>query len=209
MIAIMFQRSRPCNEDLAELAGERRMIRFATLAFVFVLPAIASAQHHAQPHGMPGGHGAGHGAASPYAGFQKREIKALSEAEHADLAAGRGMAMAVPAEMNGYPGPMHALELADRLGLSQEQRGELQQQMRNMREAAIEAGAKVVAAERRLDRLFVGGTANEETLAAAASLAGEARTQLRLVHLRTHLATRKTLTADQRAHYARLRGYSE
>jgi Spy/CpxP family protein refolding chaperone len=185
------------------------MIRFATLAFVFLLPTIASAQHHAQPHGMPGGHGAGHGAASPYAGFQKREIKALSEAEHADLAAGRGMALALPAEMNGYPGPMHALELADRLGLSQEQRSELQRQMRDMREAAIKAGTEFVEAERRLDRLFAGGAANEETLAAAASLAGEAKTRLRLIHLRTHLATRATLTVDQRAHYARLRGYSE
>jgi hypothetical protein len=185
------------------------MIRFATLAFVFLLPTIASAQHHTQPHGTPGGHGAGHGAASPYAGLQKREIKALSEAEHADLAAGRGMAMALPAEMNGYPGPMHALELADRLGLSQEQRGALQRQMRDMREAAVPAGAEVVEAERRLDRLFVGGTASEETLTAAATAAGEARTRLRLIHLRTHLATRATLTVDQRALYARLRGYSE
>ena len=49
----------------------------------------------------------------PYAGMQARPIKALSEQQVADLAAGRGMGLALAAELNGYPGPSHVLELAD------------------------------------------------------------------------------------------------
>jgi hypothetical protein len=41
----------------------------------------------------------------PYAGLEARAIKALSEQQIADLEAGRGMGMALAAELNGYPGP--------------------------------------------------------------------------------------------------------
>ena len=56
-------------------------------------------------------------AQSPYVGMQTRSIKALSDQQIADLKAGRGMGLALPAELNGYPGPAHVLELADQLGL--------------------------------------------------------------------------------------------
>ena len=56
----------------------------------------------------------------PYAGLQSRPMKALSEQQIADLRAGRGMTMALPAELNGYPGPLHVIELADALALSSE-----------------------------------------------------------------------------------------
>ena len=46
-------------------------------------------------------------AQSPYAGMQTRRIKALSEQQVADLKAGRGMGLALAAELNGYPGPAH------------------------------------------------------------------------------------------------------
>src|SRR5258708_12736969 len=62
-----------------------------------------------------------HPETSPYAGMQTRPIKALSEQQVADLQAGRGMGLALAAELNGYPGPSHVLELADKLGLSAEQ----------------------------------------------------------------------------------------
>ena len=58
---------------------------------------------------------------SPYAGQQTREIKALSAQEIDDLLNARGMALAKAAELNGYPGPRHSLELADKLGFSPEQ----------------------------------------------------------------------------------------
>ena len=61
-------------------------------------------------------------AQTPYAGMQARPIKALSDQQIADLKAGRGMGLALAAELNGYPGPLHVLELADKLDLSAEQR---------------------------------------------------------------------------------------
>jgi hypothetical protein len=58
---------------------------------------------------------------SPYAGMQAQPIKALSDRQVADLKAGRGMGLAMPAELNGYPGPSHLLELAEQVGLSNAQ----------------------------------------------------------------------------------------
>jgi hypothetical protein len=55
-----------------------------------------------------------------------RSIKALSEQQVSDLGAGRGMGLALAAELNGYPGPSHVLELADKLGLSADQRACIQ-----------------------------------------------------------------------------------
>src|ERR1700681_1945861 len=61
-------------------------------------------------------------AQTPYAGMQARPIKALSEQQLADLGAGRGMGLALAAELNGYPGPAHVLELGDALHLTAAQR---------------------------------------------------------------------------------------
>ena len=49
----------------------------------------------------------------PYAGMQARAIKALSAEQIADLKAGRGLSLALAAELNGYPGPRHVLELVE------------------------------------------------------------------------------------------------
>lgn len=77
---------------------------------------------------------------SPYAGQEAREIKALSRNEIDDLSLGRGMGLAKPAELNRYPGPLHALELASELQLSAEQRSGLKKS-----EARMKAGAMALA----------------------------------------------------------------
>jgi hypothetical protein len=69
-------------------------------------------------------------AQTPYAGMQGRSIKALSDQQIADLNTGRGMGLALAAELNGYPGPSHVLELADKLELSAEQRASMQRPVR-------------------------------------------------------------------------------
>ncbi len=74
-----------------------------------------------------------HHARSPYAGMQAREVKALDAKTVDDLRAGRGMGLALAAELNGYPGPMHVLELADRLRLSPDQRAKVQQLFERMK----------------------------------------------------------------------------
>jgi hypothetical protein len=59
---------------------------------------------------------------SPYASQESREIKSLSPQEASDLLAGKGMGFAKAAELNGYPGPAHVLELAAQLQLTPEQK---------------------------------------------------------------------------------------
>src|SRR6266436_10279692 len=81
-------------------------------------------------------------AQTPYAGMQVRPIKALSEQQVADLTAGRGMGLALAAELNGYPGPSHVLELADKLDLSADQRARVGQFFESMRQEALPLGSK-------------------------------------------------------------------
>ena len=89
---------------------------------------------------------------SPYAGQEQRTIKALSDREISDLTEGRGLGLAKAAELNGYPGPMHVLELADSLGLSDQQRVKVQELFAAMKAEAIPLGEKLIAQEADLDK---------------------------------------------------------
>ena len=53
------------------------------------------------------------------------------------------MGLALAAELNGYPGPMHAIELADRLELSPEQRARLRALFDAMKAETIPIGARL------------------------------------------------------------------
>ncbi|WP_119462218.1 CopM family metallochaperone [Rhodospirillaceae bacterium SYSU D60014] len=146
-------------------------------------------------------------AQAPYAGLEQRRIKALSARQIDDLRAGRGMGLALAAELNGYPGPTHVLDLADDLSLKPEQIAETATIRTKMSDEAAQLGAEILRREEALDRLFASGAAESEELrrqvAELARLGGE----LRFVHLNTHLAMRRLLTPEQVAAYARLRGY--
>ncbi len=166
-------------------------------------PAARLVQHgHARPH--PGGGGG----AQPYAGMEAREIKALSPEEIADLRAGRGMGLALPAELNRYPGPMHVLELADPLRLSPEQRRRMEALVEAMRAETRPLGEEVIAAEAALDRLFAAGRATPDTVTEASGAVGAARGSLRAAHLRYHLHAREALTPEQAGRHEELRGYT-
>jgi hypothetical protein len=62
----------------------------------------------------------------PYAGQQTRQIKALSDDDIAALLKGEGTGYAKAAELNGYPGPKHVLDLAGQLKLTEAQRRQVQ-----------------------------------------------------------------------------------
>src|SRR6266403_2113948 len=89
---------------------------------------------------------------SPYAGMQNRGLKALSEQQIEDPRTGRGIGMALAAELNGYPGPAHVLELASALDLSEAQRGRTQALFEEMQKAAMPLGNEVLATETELDQ---------------------------------------------------------
>jgi hypothetical protein len=86
--------------------------------------------------------------------MQVRPIKALSDNEVTDLRAGRGMGLALAAELNGYPGPSHVLELDDKLDLSSEQKDQIQGLFDSMKAEAMPLGAKLIDREAALDRQF-------------------------------------------------------
>jgi Spy/CpxP family protein refolding chaperone len=148
------------------------------------------------------------GSATPYAGQEGRDIKALSPEEVADHLAGRGMGLAKAAELNGYPGPAHVLELAGPLGLSPEQRARTQALFERMQARAIALGRELVEAERALDRLFASRTVTVAALGPALARIGELQARLRQAHLEAHLEQTALLTAEQVAAYGRLRGYA-
>ncbi len=142
-----------------------------------------------------------------YAGLQTREIKALSREEMADLRGGRGMGLALAAELNGYPGPRHVLDLADQLKLTDEQRTGIQKLFDSMKAEAVPIGQKLIADERDLNQAFVARTITPEQLKAATAAIAETQGKLRDTHLKYHLATAALLSLDQIRHYAELRGY--
>lgn len=144
---------------------------------------------------------------SSYAGEEARAIKALFGSEIADLLAGRGMGYAKAAELNGYPGPKHVLELVDELHLSSGQREQTQAVFARMEASARELGAKLVDAERELDSMFGKGTVTADSLAAALSRIGALQAELRGVHLQAHLEQVRILKRGQVARYMELRGY--
>ncbi len=167
------------------------MFRFSVIAASLLLSSLALAD------------------ISPYAGQQTRSIKALSDAEIDGLVQGQGMELAKPAELNGYPGPTHVLDIAADLRLNADQIPALQSVKQRMTTDAKAVGAEIIEQEGRLDRLFAEGTVDREKLSALTLEIGELRSRLRAIHLSAHLDTKAILTADQVVMYDVLRGYKQ
>ena len=121
-----------------------------------------------------------------YAGQQSREIKALS----------------------AFPGPLHVLEVADKLGLSGEQLATTKELMDQHKRQARAIGAHLVDAERALEALFKKSSPDQAALARAVREVAALEGEYRLSHLETHRRMRALLTEDQVERYDALRGYS-
>ncbi len=145
---------------------------------------------------------------SSYAGEERRDIKSLSPQEVTALLAGHGAGFAKAAELNGYPGPAHVIELADQLTLTPKQLQSTQQLMDEHKARARKLGAEVVDAERTLDRLFGEQQADAAAVASAAERVGLLQARLRAEHLNTHLSQTAMLSAEQVRRYGELRGYT-
>ena len=146
---------------------------------------------------------------SDYAALKQREIKALSIQQVDDLREGRGMGLSLPAELNGAPGPLHALELRDALALTPEQASTLELIRDRMKQDAQRLGLAIIDAEARLDQAFRSRTIDEAGLRAMTSTTGMLNAELRAVHLLAHLKTRRLLTDRQVAAYDAARGDAE
>lgn len=167
---------------------------------LMILPALAFAQSHDGDHRL---------SPSVYAGQETRLIKSLSEQDLKEIARGDGWGLARAAELNGVPGPTHLLELADEIGLTEQQRHDIEAIRVQMQADAIAAGERFVATELALDAAFQLGAPDAETLERLVLEAGEARADLRLAHLYAHRLTLPLLTDIQVTQYSVLRGYSD
>src|SRR2546425_13030043 len=148
---------------------------------------VTQAQH---AHGGGDGHAQGHLA-----------VQACASEFEKVVGEGRGFGMAFAADQNGYPGPMHVLELKDRLTLTADQAAKAQALMHAMYSESKPKSARLLEAEAKLRRLFADRAADDAAVRAAVAEVERARGEVRLVHLLTHLKTRDLLTEDQRRLY--------
>jgi Spy/CpxP family protein refolding chaperone len=169
---------------------ERTLFGLTAILVLLILPDIAVAQH------------------APYAGMQTRSVKALSDQQLADLKAGRGMGLALAAELNGFPGPVHVLELGKELSLSVRQRERIEALFAAMKREAVPLGERLIALESELDRQFASKSITQASLKSSVTTIGAVQSDLRAAHLKYHLLTLDVLTPQQVARYSELRGYA-
>jgi hypothetical protein len=174
------------------------MLLFFSLSLL--MAGMASAQH--------AGHGPGSNVAGQYAGEETRAIKSLSDEDIAELRQGGGWGLAKTAELNGMPGPAHLLELKDDISLSPEQVETIERVFRDMRQAAIEEGERLISREQALEDAFRDRSVTDESLEILLDAIEESRSHLRYIHLAAHLRTPDILTDDQITRYNTLRGYA-
>ena len=172
-------------------------MKIILMALLFAAPVVAQMDHE---HHM-------HHAQSPYAANTANAVKALSPEQLDAYRNGTGMGLAIPAELNGYPGPRHILDLADQLHLTADQRSRVQAIFDPMHAGAVRIGAEIVELETKLDRGFAAKTMTSAQLRSMTTRIAELQGRLRFVHLNAHLAAKDVLTTEQVAQYAKLRGY--
>ena len=169
------------------------MKRAATVAALAVVLVIAgSGAADAQ-------HGAAHAGAE--AGPHHMLVQTYEKAFEQNIAAGRGFGMAFAADQNGYPGPLHVLELKDRLKLTAGQEAKIQTMLAAMFAESKPKSSRLLESEAKLRHLFAAGRADEVAVTAAVAEVEKARSEVRLVHLLFHLKTREVITDEQRRLY--------
>ncbi|MDQ5860056.1 MAG: hypothetical protein M3278_03695 [Thermoproteota archaeon] len=147
---------------------------------------------------------------SPYSGQEIRDIKSLSDNDVQSLQNGTGEAfggIAKLAELNGYPGPRHVLDIAQELQLTDRQRMEIELIYQNMSNNAKSIGSAIIAIEQDMDEAFANKTITEENLIALLDKSANLYGQLRFVHLSAHLDTAQIMTTEQIQMYNEMRGY--
>ena len=145
-----------------------------------------------------------HDSSAPPANAAEAAHHAFLEQERQALERGEGFGMAMPADMAGYPGPKHVLDLKTELKLTPDQVAAMEKLFAEMKSRAVERGREVLAAEARLEQMFRDGRSADELREESFRIAS-LRAELRWVHLSTHLAARKVLTPGQLAAYMQLR----
>lgn len=148
---------------------------------------------------------------SPYSGEELRDVKSLSDSDIQSLLNGTGEAfggIAKLAELNGYPGPRHVLDIkSDFFMLTDNQKVEIEMIYESMSRKAKAIGAKIIAIERDMDKAFANKTITEQGLKLLIDNSADLYGQIRFVHLSAHIDTVRVLTEEQVEMYNKIRGY--
>ncbi|OMH31794.1 hypothetical protein [Motiliproteus sp. MSK22-1] len=144
---------------------------------------------------------------SDYSGQQNREIKSLSIDDIQQIQAGKGWGLAKAAELNGYPGPRHVLDMAEELGLTSDQQETVKTLFELMQTQAVVVGERYLKIERQIDLAFNNKNIDSNSLKKLIDNSAEALAELRYVHLEKHLAVIRQLSQHQVVTYNKLRGY--
>ena len=145
---------------------------------------------------------------SDYTGEVDRVIKSLSANDIKDLTLGNGMGLAKAAELNGYPGPKHVLEMQEELLLEKEQLTSIKLIFEEMKSQARSQGKIFISLEKSLNDHFSNATITNDTLESTVKNISEAKNNLRYIHLSAHIKTTEILSKNQIKKYNQLRGYS-
>jgi uncharacterized protein (DUF305 family) len=148
-------------------------------------------------------------APSPYVDQLGSSVRGLSQEEVDALLAGEGMGYARSAELNGYPGPRHVLDMTNELQLSSEQTTIITPIFDDMNRDAVVLGQEIIDAETVLSQSFADKTITEAVLQEQLKKLTTLYGQLRQVHLQAHLAVTPLLSEEQLAQYQVLRGYTQ
>lgn len=163
------------------------------LLLLLIIPLLAQAQQHR----------------APYAGRQERVIKALSADQVKAYLEGQGAELALAAELNHYPGPLHTLELAGPLQLTATQKAQTEKARAAVLGEVKKLGRLIVEKEKELDGLFAAGKIDEGGLRTVVREIARLQGELRIAHLRRHLELKRILTPEQVKRYDELRGYTQ
>ncbi len=163
------------------------------------LPALAHEGHE---------HGGTPPVAPNYAAPQPREIKALSTQEQRGWMEGENMGMARAAELNGYPGPMMVLEMAQTLKLTPEQAAATRELMTRHKAEVRKLGAELVDAERQLDVAFREHSADAVQVTRLTTQISQLHGRIRASHLQTYVAAAAVLTPEQMQRYMGMHGFA-
>lgn len=144
---------------------------------------------------------------SPYVGEEQRDIKALSPEDVDAYLTGKGMGLAKAAELNGYAGPKHVLELASQLDLTPAQLAKTKTLFESMATKAAALGQLLVSEEHKLDQMFATKSISLERLSTSLTEIGALQAKVRTTHLEAHIAQVDILTPEQNRRYIQLRGY--
>ena len=181
---------------------KRKIVKYSLMAITILtagsMTAFAQQHQHGNQH---------NNLRSPYVEQLDSPVRGLSESEVDNLLNGQGAGYARMAELNGYPGPLHVLDLRSPLNLSAQQTKEIQAVFEQMQSRAKSLGQTIVTKEQKLSDAFASDSITNAELEKQTIELAQLYGQLRKTHLQAHLQINPLLSAEQIQKYNEIRGY--